>query len=358
MDSQDTVLRPGQPGTEADEQTESPATESADDDRQPSAEEDAPAEPSGHAAPDPAAREDDGSADEAQDLAAAEEQVSVEDLAIVEKSSDADAERTRLRAMVEAAVYVTDEPLTAKQIAAALEAPLDMVHSALREIVAEYEKPEHGLAVREVAEGFKMATKAEHHEAIRAFVKKLRPPLKLSMAALETLAVIAYKQPITAPEIMEIRGVQGAGVLKTLLDRKLITTAGRKQVIGKPMQYKTTKDFLIQFGLRNLNELPTLKEFEELARMALGDGETDDSEQTDGRQQELALRPAKASETAAGTDQREPESAEAASDEPCPEDEDESVSEHPAPPPADTGDETSAGGEPRAPEPEERKAED
>ena len=97
------------------------------------------------------------------------------------------------------------------------------------------------------------------------------PPLKLSLAALETLAVIAYKQPITAPEIMEIRGVQGAGVLKTLLDRKLIATAGRKNVIGKPMLYKTTREFLIQFGLSSLNELPTLKEFEELGRLALSD---------------------------------------------------------------------------------------
>ena len=349
MDSQDTVLRPGQPGTDTDEQAEAPATISAENGRQP------PAEPAGN---EPPAHPAPGDADEALDLATVEEQVSVEDLAIVEKSSDADAEQTRLRAMVEAAIYVTDEPLTAKQIAAALEAPPDKVLSVLREIVAEYEKPEHGLAVREVAEGFKMATKAEHHEAIRAFVKKLRPPLKLSMAALETLAVIAYKQPITAPEIMEIRGVQGAGVLKTLLDRKLITTAGRKQVIGKPMQYKTTKDFLIQFGLRNLNELPTLKEFEELARMALGDAETDHSEQTDGRQQELALRPAGEVERSDEGGQPAPEPVDAASDELCPADEDESVSEHPAPPPVNTGDETRAGDESRAPEPEERKAEE
>ena len=119
-----------------------------------------------------------------------------------------------------------------------------------------------------------MATKAEHHEAVRAFVKKLTPPLKLSLAALETLAVIAYKQPVTAPEIMEIRGVQGAGVLKTLLDRKLIAEAGRKNVVGKPILYKTTKEFLVQFGLKDLSELPTLKEFEELGRMEIGGTET------------------------------------------------------------------------------------
>src|SRR5215469_14018471 len=113
-----------------------------------------------------------------------------------------------------------------------------------------------------------MATKPEHHESVRAFVKSLKPALKLSLPALETLAVVAYKQPVTAPEIMEIRGVQGAGVLKTLLDRKLIAAAGRKNVIGKPILYKTTKEFLIQFGLKDLSELPSLKEFEEIRRMA------------------------------------------------------------------------------------------
>src|SRR5207237_2938032 len=119
-------------------------------------------------------------------------------------------------------------------------------------LVAEWRKSHHGLAIREVAGGYKMATKAEHHDAVRQFVKQLTPPLKLSLPALETLAVIAYKQPVTAPEIMEIRGVQGAGVLKTLLDRKLISESGRKQVVGKPILYKTTKEFLVQFGLNNL----------------------------------------------------------------------------------------------------------
>ncbi|MFY9725364.1 MAG: SMC-Scp complex subunit ScpB, partial [Bryobacteraceae bacterium] len=140
-------------------------------------------------------------------------------------------------------------------------------------LIEEFDKPEHGLAIREVAGGYKMATKAEHHDAVRAFVKSLKPPLKLSLPALETLAVIAYKQPATAPEIMEIRGVQGAGVLKTLLDRKLIAAAGRKNVIGKPILYKTTKEFLIQFGLKDMSELPSLKEFEEIRRMAFADSE-------------------------------------------------------------------------------------
>jgi segregation and condensation protein B len=174
----------------------------------------------------------------------------------------------QLRAVVEAVIYVTDEPLTADQIATALEQPAARIGRVLEELTAEYNKSEHGLTIREVAGGYKMSTKPEHHEAIRAFVKNLKPPLKLSLPALETLALIAYKQPITAPEVMEVRGVQGAGVLKTLIDRKLIATAGRKAVLGKPILYKTTKEFLVQFGLKDLSELPTLKEFEELGRLS------------------------------------------------------------------------------------------
>ena len=185
----------------------------------------------------------------------------------------APAEDSQLKAILEAIVYVTDEPLSAQQIAAALSQPIDKVKRVLDEIVAEFSKPEHGLSIREVAGGYQMATKPEHHEAVRAFVKKLTPPLKLSLAALETLAVVAYKQPVTAPEIMEIRGVQGAGVLKTLLDRKLIAESGRKNVVGKPILYKTTKEFLVQFGLKDLSELPTIKEFEELARLEIAEPE-------------------------------------------------------------------------------------
>jgi segregation and condensation protein B len=179
----------------------------------------------------------------------------------------------QLRAVVEAVIYVTDEPLSADQIATALQQPPARVGQVLEELTAEYNKPEHGLTIREVAGGYMMSSKPEHHEAIRAFVKNLKPPLKLSLAALETLALIAYKQPITAPEVMEVRGVQGAGVIKTLIDRKLIATAGRKTVLGKPILYKTTKEFLVQFGLKDLSELPTLKEFEELGRLSMGDEE-------------------------------------------------------------------------------------
>ena len=180
--------------------------------------------------------------------------------------SDAD-----LKAVIEGVIYVTDEPLSADQIATALKQPAADVARALEELAADYNQPWRGLSIREVAGGYKMSTKPEHHEAIRAFVKNLKPPLRLSLPALETLALIAYKQPITAPEIMEVRGVQGAGVLKTLLDRKLIATAGRKTVVGKPILYKTTKEFLVQFGLKDLSELPTLKEFEELGRLSLAE---------------------------------------------------------------------------------------
>ena len=202
-----------------------------------------------------------------------QETVSAEDLLAgpAERREDLSPDDANLRAVMEAIVYVTEEPLSSGQIADALGEPRDRVERLLELLVAEFERPEHGVTIREVAGGYKMATKAEHHERVRAFVKSLRPPLKLSMPALETLAVIAYKQPVTAPEILEIRGVQGAGVLKTLLDRKLIVAAGRKNVIGKPMQYKTTKEFLVQFGLKDLSELPTLKEFDEIRRLAMTD---------------------------------------------------------------------------------------
>jgi segregation and condensation protein B len=184
---------------------------------------------------------------------------------------DATHDIVRLRAIIEAIVYLTDEPLGVEQLAGALRQEPTVVARLLVDLTEEYEKPEHGVAIREVAGGFAMATKPEHHEEVRAFVKNMQSPVKLSLPSLETLAVIAYRQPITAPEVMEIRGVQGAGVLKTLLDRKLIAAAGRKNVVGKPILYKTTKEFLVQFGLRNLAELPSLKEFEDIRRMSISD---------------------------------------------------------------------------------------
>ena len=135
----------------------------------------------------------------------------------------------------------------------------------LDQLIAEYANGDRGLEIREVAGGYRLATRPEYHDAVRGFVKSLKPPMKLTLQALETLAVIAYKQPITAPEISEIRGVDSGGVLGSLLTRKLITTAGRKQVIGRPILYKTTKDFLVRFGLKDINELPSIEEFEKMA---------------------------------------------------------------------------------------------
>jgi segregation and condensation protein B len=201
------------------------------------------------------------------------EPMTAEQLLAADVQPPASTDGAQLKAVLEAVIYVTEEPLSLQQIAGALQLPMESVKPALDALIEDYNGPERGISIREVAGGYKMGTKPEHHEAVRTFAKNLKPPLKLSLAALETLAVIAYKQPITAPEILEIRGVQGAGVLKTLLDRKLITTAGRKNVIGKPILYRTTKEFLLQFGLKDLSELPTLKEFEELRRLALTDAD-------------------------------------------------------------------------------------
>jgi segregation and condensation protein B len=137
--------------------------------------------------------------------------------------------------------------------------------SLLDELITDYANGDRGLEIREVAGGFRLATKPEYHDAVRGFVKHLKPPLKLTLQALETLAVVAYKQPVTAPEVSEIRGVDSGGVLGSLMARKLVTTAGRKQVIGRPILYKTTKDFLVRFGLKDINELPSIEEFEKMA---------------------------------------------------------------------------------------------
>jgi len=209
--------------------------------------------------------------EETPEVISAEELLPDEPEATPEATHDATTDIIRLRAIIEAIIYLTDEPLSVEQLAGALRQETEVVGRLLADLTAEYEKPEHGVAIREVAGGFAMATKPEHHEEVRAFVKNMQAPVKLSLPSLETLAVIAYRQPITAPEVMEIRGVQGAGVLKTLLDRRLIAAAGRKNVVGKPILYKTTKEFLVQFGLKDLAELPSLKEFEEIRRMSITD---------------------------------------------------------------------------------------
>ena len=182
-----------------------------------------------------------------------------------------------LKAKIEAIVYAAEMPVTLEQIfhlvedsVVAADEGLDeagaksRVRAALEELVSEYGTSEHGIEVRQVAGGYRMSTKPEQHDMVRAFAKSLKPPIRLSLPALETLAVIAYKQPVTVPEISEIRGVDSGGVIATLLDRKLITTGGRKAVIGRPILYKTTKEFLMRFGLKDVNELPSMEEFEKL----------------------------------------------------------------------------------------------
>jgi segregation and condensation protein B len=176
-----------------------------------------------------------------------------------------------LHAALEAIIYAADEPATLEQISGALGIEKSEALATLENLSATYSTEDRGIEVRKVAGGWKFYTKPQHHEVVRKFIKSLQPPLRLTMAALETLSVIAYKQPVTAPEINEIRGVNVGGTIKTLLEKRLITTAGRKEVIGRPILYRTSKQFLMRFGLSDLDELPSLKEFEQLAASALGD---------------------------------------------------------------------------------------
>jgi segregation and condensation protein B len=167
-------------------------------------------------------------------------------------------------AIIEALIYVSDEPLGAKSIAEVLKEEQSRIEAAIASLAAEFNERGSGLHLREVAGGWQFATRPEYHEHVRAFLKS-RPSAKLSLASLETLAVIAYKQPITVPEILDIRGVQSPSSIKTLLDKKLIVAKGRKEAAGRPMMYGTSKEFLIQFGLKDLSELPSIEDFQDLA---------------------------------------------------------------------------------------------
>src|SRR5664279_47098 len=182
-----------------------------------------------------------------------------------------------LRPQLEAIIYAAETPISLDQILSLVKESMlaetpgldaaeikSRIRAALEELIADYSGANHGIEIRQVAGGYRMSTKPEQHDVVRAFAKSLKPPFRLSLPALETLAVIAYKQPATVPEISEIRGVDSGGVISTLLERKLITTAGRKAVIGRPILYKTTKEFLLRFGLKDVNELPSMEEFEKL----------------------------------------------------------------------------------------------
>ncbi|HYA25244.1 MAG TPA: SMC-Scp complex subunit ScpB [Terriglobales bacterium] len=181
-----------------------------------------------------------------------------------------------LKAKLEAIIYAAETPITLDHMiqlvkesvvneGAANNTDVELrVRGALEDLIRDYYSPDHGIEIRQVAGGYRVSTKPEQHDVVRDFAKSLKPPIRLSLPALETLAVIAYKQPVTVPEISEIRGVDASGVIATLLDRKLITTAGRKAVIGRPILYKTTKEFLLRFGLNDISELPSMEEFEKL----------------------------------------------------------------------------------------------
>lgn len=194
--------------------------------------------------------------DEAQPAALAETQPAAPDEAEPAVGASVTAPETTARKR--------SKPVRTEQEIAEDKAVKARLREVLAELAVDYSDEGRGMEVRQVAGGYRMATKPEHHDVVRAFAKSLKPPIRLSLAALETLAVIAYKQPVTGPEISDIRGIESAGVLGTLLERKLITTGGRKQVIGRPMQYKTSKEFLLRFGLNEINELPSMEEFSQL----------------------------------------------------------------------------------------------
>ena len=194
-----------------------------------------------------------------------ETETEIEIEAVAEALTDKPARgMAELVAIVEALIFVADEPITTKLLAEVLGEDRDAVEAAVAELQKEYETRESGLQIREIAGGWQIATRTELHEEVRKFLKT-RPSAKLSLASLETLAVIAYKQPVTVPEILEIRGVQSASAIKTLLEKRLIVTKGHKETVGRPMQYGTSKEFLIQFGLKDLTELPSIEDFEDLA---------------------------------------------------------------------------------------------
>lgn len=183
---------------------------------------------------------------------------------------EATAEKQRrslgeLVAACEALIFVSDEPINIRTLIKLLNEDAETIRAAVEQLQNEYEERESGLQIREIGGGFQISTRPEFHEEVREFLKT-RPSAKLSLASLETLAVIAYRQPVTVPEIMEIRGVQSASSIKTLLDKRLITAKGRKDTVGRPMQYGTSKDFMIQFGLKDLSELPSIEDFEDLVQ--------------------------------------------------------------------------------------------
>jgi len=232
----------------------------------PADEEDVPAE----AEDEPAAEDEDSEAGEEEAKFEEEEPGQAElEQADSEPDPDAPARSTaEVMAIAEAIIFVSDEPITSKALGDIVGEDKETIQAAVEELQREYEERGGGLQIREIAGGWQIATRTQYHEEVRKFLKT-RPSAKLSLAALETLAVIAYKQPVTVPEILEIRGVQSASAIKTLLEKRLIVTKGHKETVGRPMMYGTSKDFLIQFGLKDLSDLPSIEDFEDLAGSSL-----------------------------------------------------------------------------------------
>jgi segregation and condensation protein B len=200
--------------------------------------------------------------------------LTVEEAAVMAAHASEEDGTTVIEVVVESEMATAPSPDDEKRAARQRDREVrEELRRVVGELIADYADSERGMEIREIAGGYRVGTKPEYHDAVRGFVKSLKPPMKLSLQALETLAVIAYKQPVTAPEVGEIRGVDSAGVIGSLISRKLITTAGRKQVIGRPILYKTTKEFLLRFGLKDLNELPSIEEFEKMAAGELSESE-------------------------------------------------------------------------------------
>lgn len=212
----------------------------------------------------------DADAEDAQEAVRARSAAQSDSTETSREAADEDAPPHSVRSMeemmgiVESLIFVSEEPISVKALADVLKEDRGWIEIAVEALAKEFNARGGGLQLREVAGGWQFATRPEHHEHVRAFLKS-RPSAKLSLASLETLAVIAYKQPITVPEILEIRGVQSPSAIKTLLDKRLIVAKGRKETIGRPMMYGTSKEFLLQFGLKDLTELPSIEDFEDLA---------------------------------------------------------------------------------------------
>ena len=205
----------------------------------------------------------------ARELAAMVAEVEAADPSQTEEAEDesevlAPPSQSDRAAIIEALIFVSEEPLSIKSIAGVLKEDRDAVAQTVGALAEEFNGRNGGLQLREVAGGWQFATRPEHHEYVRRLLRT-RPSAKLTIASLETLAVIAYRQPVTVPEILEIRGVQSPSSIKTLLDKKLIVAKGRKETVGRPMMYGTSKDFLLQFGLKDLTELPSVEDFQDLS---------------------------------------------------------------------------------------------